>query len=132
MKLAFVRKAYPPYGGAERYLSQLIGRLCRQGHEVHVFANRWDEGLKNASGSKRDAGPFFHRLPTIKIPSFLEALSFASFSRPILRKEPFDPIHSFERTPVQDIYRAGDGCHREWLLQRKEIAPWFKRLSYLL
>ena len=36
----------------------------------------------------------------------------------MLNREAFDIIHSFERTLYQDIYRAGDGCHREWLARR--------------
>jgi UDP-glucose:(heptosyl)LPS alpha-1,3-glucosyltransferase len=34
-------------------------------------------------------------------------------------------VQSFERTVGQDIYRAGDGCHREWLAQRSLVeTPW--------
>jgi UDP-glucose:(heptosyl)LPS alpha-1,3-glucosyltransferase len=123
MKIALVRKVYTPYGGAERYLSQLVGRLCTQGHEVHVFAHRWETN---------DRGLLFHRVPLIPSPSFMEALSFAFFSRRLLQEESFDIIHSFERTLYQDIYRAGDGCHREWLIRRKEIDPWLKRVSHPL
>lgn len=43
--------------------------------------------------------------------------------RRLLKREHFDIIHSFERTLYQDIYRAGDGCHREWLAQRRKIDP---------
>jgi UDP-glucose:(heptosyl)LPS alpha-1,3-glucosyltransferase len=125
MKIALVRKAYTPYGGAERYLSQMIERLCDRGHEVHVFARRWDSTTAKA-GAKAE---MYHPVPVIPIPSFLETLSFVYFSRRLLRKEKFDIIHSFERTLYQDIYRAGDGCHREWLLRRKRIDPWLKRLT---
>ncbi len=127
MKIAFVRKAYTPYGGAEKYLSQLLERLAGQGHEIHIFANRWETGGADRKGGC--GGPTFHRIPMIAAPSFLEALSFAFFSRRLLEGESFDLIHSFERTLYQDVYRAGDGCHREWLRQRKKIDPWFKRLS---
>ena len=128
MRIAFVRKTYTPYGGAERYLSQLMERLSQQGHEVHVFANRWEEG----KGEKPGAEVSFHHVPMIAAPSFLEALSFAFFSRRLLQEEKFDIIHSFERTLYQDIYRAGDGCHREWLIQRRKIDPWPKRVSHPL
>jgi UDP-glucose:(heptosyl)LPS alpha-1,3-glucosyltransferase len=39
----------------------------------------------------------------------------------MLKKSRYDIIHSFERTLYQDIYRAGDGCHKEWLAQRSKI-----------
>jgi len=127
MKIAFVRKAYTPYGGAEKYLSLLMDRLAEQGHEIHIFANRWEAG----GGGKREkrGGVVLHRVPMIAAPSFLEALSFAYFSRRLLESGAFDLIHSFERTLYQDIYRAGDGCHREWLRLRRKIDPWPKRIS---
>ncbi|HYB19835.1 MAG TPA: glycosyltransferase family 4 protein, partial [Thermodesulfobacteriota bacterium] len=71
-----------------------------------------------------------HRVPLVKSPSFVEALSFAFFSKKLLQEESFDIIHSFERTFYQDIYRAGDGCHREWLIQRGKMDPWVKRWTY--
>ena len=130
MKIAFVRKYYTPYGGAERYLAQLIEQLCQQEHEVHVFANQWEETREEGGKKGRARAPFFHRVPVIQNPSFLEALTFALFSKRILQEESFDIIHSFERTLYQDIYRAGDGCHREWLIQRKKIDSWVKRISH--
>jgi len=126
MKIAFVRKTYTPYGGAEKYLSLLMERLGEQGHEIHIFANRWEEGAKQR---EKGGGPVFHRVPMIGAPSILEALSFAFFSRRLLESEDFNLIHSFERTLYQDVYRAGDGCHREWLRLRKKIDSWPKRIS---
>lgn len=131
MKIAFVRKAYTPYGGAERYLSQLMERLWLQGHEVHLFAHRWEAGRPDETQAEKGK-PVFHRVPMISSPSFLEALSFARSSQRLLQEQTFDIIHSFERTLYQDIYRAGDGCHREWLIQRRKLDPWFKRNTYSL
>ncbi len=128
MKIAFVRKSYTPYGGAERYLAQLVKRLCEGGHEVHVFAHAWDSRGTQAG----EKAPVFHRVPAIKSPSFLEALTFAFACRRMLREESFEVIHSFERTLYQDIYRAGDGCHREWLKQRRRLDSWTKRRTYSL
>ncbi len=124
MKIAFVRKSYNPYGGAEKYLSQLTARLIKMGHEVHIFAHRWDS---IAAGKADGPSPSFHKVPVIPNPSFLEALSFAFFSRRLLQEESFTIIHSFERTLFQDIYRAGDGCHREWLIRREKMDSWMKR-----
>jgi len=45
----------------------------------------------------------------------------------------FDLVQSHERVPCGDIYRAGDGVHKEWLRQRKKIIPawkhWITRFS---
>jgi len=129
MKIGLVRKTYNPYGGAERYLAQLIDRLSEQGHEIHVFAHHWEANVQvHLRGKEKSV--VFHRVSSIPSPSFLEALSFAYFSKRLLEEGTFDIIHSFERTLYQDIYRAGDGCHREWLIQRKKMDPWIKRLSH--
>jgi len=128
MKIAFVRKAFTPYGGAERYLVQLMERLGGLGHEVHIFAHRWKVSPPSPGGENTPAR--FHHVPILAAPSFLEALSFAFFSRRLLERENFDIIHSFERTLYQDVYRAGDGCHREWLLQRRKMEFWGKRFLH--
>jgi UDP-glucose:(heptosyl)LPS alpha-1,3-glucosyltransferase len=36
----------------------------------------------------------------------------------MLGQQKFDTVFSLERTLRQDIYRAGDGCHRQWLQQK--------------
>ena len=131
MRIAFVRKAYTPYGGAEQYLSQLMKRLGSMGHEVHVFAYRWEADQPGQTREGKEA-PIFHRVPVISSPSFLEALTFARSARRLLEREEFDVIHSFERALYQDIYRAGDGCHREWLIRRRRLDPWIKRNTYAL
>lgn len=122
MKIALVRKYYTDFGGAERYTAALAEHLLDAGHEVHVFANEWG-GKEKGSVKERIV---FHRVPMLKGLSALEVLSFVLNSRRMLEKEYFDIIHSFERTLKQDIYRAGDGCHREWLQQRVKVDPPYK------
>jgi UDP-glucose:(heptosyl)LPS alpha-1,3-glucosyltransferase len=125
MKIAFVRKSYNPFGGAELFLDQLVGNLINKGHEIHLFANRW----KRPKEGKNQI--FFHQVPVIKGFSFLQALSFAFFSQRCLKKDEFDIIHSFERIPYLDLYRAGDGCHRAWLEHRKKIqTSWAEVRTY--
>lgn len=119
MKIAVIRQKYSDFGGAERYTAALIESLLKAGHEVHVFANEWkmkDDGLK-------DRSIIFHHVPMLKGLSVLQVMSFAVNVRRLLKRQQFDIIHSFERTLYQDIYRAGDGCHREWLKQRRKIDP---------
>ena len=122
MKIAFIRKNYTPYGGAENYLRLVCKGLQAQGNEVHIFsANKWTD-------SKLPV----HEIRTVKKPSFLSNMLFALNSRDTLRKETFDCIFSFERTFYQDIYRAGDGCHREWLDRRRAVEPFYKNMSFSL
>jgi UDP-glucose:(heptosyl)LPS alpha-1,3-glucosyltransferase len=87
-----------------------------RGHEVHVFARAWEQ----------DVPLHFHRVPVLPVPAFLRALSFAWWSQRVVRRERCDLIFSLERTLQQDVYRAGDGCHREWLLQRQRYLSLWK------
>lgn len=121
MRIALVRQSYQVGGGAERSIANLAGELRKRGHEVHLFAHRWAE--------EGPQGIVFHWVPVIPGASFLKVLSFAFFSAPLIRKQRFDIVHSFERTLRQDIYRAGDGCHREWLIQRHRAFPWRQSLD---
>lgn len=117
---------YTPYGGAEVFISRLVDGLIKRGHECHIFANKWKE-------DKRD-GFFFHKVGIIRWPSFLRVLSFAIGTYLALKKNPVDVIISFDRTFYQDIYRAGDGCHKEWLEQRFRISDlgfWKRIITYL-
>jgi UDP-glucose:(heptosyl)LPS alpha-1,3-glucosyltransferase len=117
MKIALIRQSYTPNGGAERYAHAIATGMVARGHEVQVLARSWPV----AGG----AGYQFRRVPTLKFTSSLRTLSFALTCRRMLARETFDLVFSLERTLDQDVYRAGDGCHCEWLAQR---APHRSRL----
>lgn len=125
MKIAIIRQKYVNYGGAEGFSAEHVLQLAKSGHEVHIFANRWT--------SPEVPNIYFHKVPCIRINSYLRYLSFAWMVERLVRQEKFDVIQSHERTWSQDIYRAGDGCHKEWLEQRgKYISPlkrWWLGLS---
>jgi UDP-glucose:(heptosyl)LPS alpha-1,3-glucosyltransferase len=46
-----------------------------------------------------------------------------------LRNQAFDLVQSHERLPCCNIYRAGDGVHREWLAQRARHFGPLRRLA---
>ncbi|MBI4653530.1 MAG: glycosyltransferase family 4 protein [Nitrospirae bacterium] len=136
-KIALIRKNYTPYGGAENYLRLVAKGLKAEGYEIHVFSR--DIYQNNDF--------IIHKINSPNKPSFLSNIFFAVNSRNALKKESFDCVLSFERIPFQDIYsvrkkalsklsngvyRAGDGCHREWLNKRKLIEPFFKNLSFFI
>ena len=110
MKIALVRYSYTPFGGAERYMSRLIEGLCAEGHEVHVFAAAWDTVV--------ETNVTIHRVPVLTVTGWLKALTFSINSHKLIKLEQPDIVFSLERTLHQDIYRAGDGCHRQWLSQK--------------
>ena len=93
--------------------------LEAKGHDVSVFsAGSWPDNFS------------VYKIRTPGKPSFLSNILFAINSRAALKKESFDCILSFERTFYQDIYRAGDGCHREWLGKRGRVESIFKKISF--
>jgi UDP-glucose:(heptosyl)LPS alpha-1,3-glucosyltransferase len=105
-------------------MSAVVADLARRGHEVHIFAHEW-------AGASTD-GVTVHRVPMMRAFSFLRAWSFARNCRAAVGRESFDVVFSFERTLRQDVYRAGDGCHREWLEQRRKFASPLKRFTLRL
>jgi len=111
MKIALIRKKYTYHGGSESFSQGLIDQLVLQGHEVHIYAISW-ESISPAEGM------FFHRVPAVTGNSFFRDLTFALFSRRQVSAGNYDIIQSHDKTLFQDIYRAGDGCHIEWLRQR--------------
>ena len=124
MDIGIIRMRYNPYGGAEVFLSRFIDELLKRGHTCHVFAREWDDGKSGVrsqeSGVKNQTPKLiFHKVKTFG-PSFLRILTFAINSYFAVRKANLDVVISFDRTLYQDIYRAGDGCHREWLIQRNK------------
>jgi UDP-glucose:(heptosyl)LPS alpha-1,3-glucosyltransferase len=110
VNIALIRQKYTPFGGAERYMSRLVAGLAGAGHQVHILAAQWDDDRSQAVK--------FHQVPVIRKPGWLKALTFSRGCRTIIKREGFDVVFSLERTLQQDIYRAGDGCHRQWLIQK--------------
>jgi UDP-glucose:(heptosyl)LPS alpha-1,3-glucosyltransferase len=123
LKIALIRKNYTPYGGAENYLKLIAERLKAKGHEIHVISSmdKWSEGVFTVQ-----------KVKSVSKPSFLSNMFFVINSKGVLKRGSFDCIFSFERTIYQDIYRAGDGCHKEWLNKRRMVEPFLKRLSFIL
>ncbi len=127
MKVALIRSAVHRKGGVERYVWLLARELARRGHDVHIIARRLPEPPHPAVR--------FHEVRMGGVFSFLKILLFAVRVREILRRERFDIIHSCDRIFSCDIYRAGEGLHREWLEVSSRYMPkwqtFFKRLDPL-
>jgi UDP-glucose:(heptosyl)LPS alpha-1,3-glucosyltransferase len=127
MNIAVIRKKYTFHGGAEGFSSSFIEKLAEDGHEVHIFAIKWQ-----ADSSHQNIR--FHKVPAVTFNSFLRDLTFAVSAYFILRrqKKSFDVIQTHDKTVYQDIYRAGDGCHVEWLKQRWKRTGFLGKLSIVL
>lgn len=109
MRIGLIRMRHTPFGGAETFLERFIGELLRRGHTVEVFSREWEGG-----------GVRVHRIRTFG-PSFLKPLVFAWRAKKEVERSDADVVVSLERTYCQDVYRAGDGVHREWLERRASL-----------
>lgn len=124
LNIAIIRKKYNPFGGAERYLNLLASHLVSEGHEVHVFANKWPAGVKN--------GVIVHKIPMLGGLSLLKVWSFAIAAWFILRRFKCDVVFSNERLLSQDILRTSDGVHKTWLNIRMRYSSPLRKLSFMI
>src|SRR5262245_30881430 len=117
MKLALIRRHFSATGGAELYLQRLLQALAKKGHELHLFAEAWEQ---------KPDGVALHPI-RISGRRAQKPWRFAEAVKQAVAAEPFDCVFSLERTLKQDVYRAGDGVHRVWLERRRQFAPWWKK-----
>jgi UDP-glucose:(heptosyl)LPS alpha-1,3-glucosyltransferase len=118
LSLALIRQRYVEDGGAERFVARLLDALRRKGEVgVTLLTREWSD----AKGFDVVAlNPFF-------LGRIWRDWSFARSVCRFVKKRSFDLVQSHERIACCDIYRAGDGVHREWLAQRRRVLGWFGR-----
>lgn len=117
MNIALLRRQFASVGGAELYLQRLLAALDGAGHEVHLYAEKWQ-------GSPQ--GVRLHQVP-VRGGRALRPLVYARQAEAMLAEARHDVVLSLERTLRQDVYRAGDGVHAVWLEQRRRFASWWRR-----
>jgi UDP-glucose:(heptosyl)LPS alpha-1,3-glucosyltransferase len=106
VKLLVVARPFVFHGGVETATLGLIRALVEHGHDVHLLA---------PPAQARIAGVTHHRLSVPPLPPSARLLAQALLVRRIARHGTWDIVQSHERTLGQDVYRAGEGCHRAYL-----------------
>lgn len=132
MKIALVRYRYSSHGGAERYLDRLAAELSASGAQVRLLSSSWEGG-----GTTRFP---WEKITVPRRPVPLRLWLFAREIRSWAMAHPDWLLFSLERVPGSEVYRAGDGCHAEWLIRKRLLRPsswWLDSLrplnrSYLL
>ncbi len=125
MRLAIIRQRYTPYGGAERFLERALAALRLDDLDVTVIARDWPE----------DAQSSYQRilLKSFSIGRTWRDAAFVRAACAAVAAGKFDLVQSHERLACCDIFRAGDGVHKEWLIQRARrrgrSAAWLDRAS---
>jgi UDP-glucose:(heptosyl)LPS alpha-1,3-glucosyltransferase len=123
LRVALVRYRYSFHGGAERYLDDLASALASGGARVLILSSHWKGG---------DAGgAIWVKIPVPRSPKWLRPLFFARAVRKWAGRNPEWLLFSLERIPGADVYRAGDGCHAEWLRRKRPLRPVTWPLDYL-
>jgi len=121
MKIALLRQRVTNLGGAETTLGYLVRGLAAAGHVVTVY------GTDREAAARDTLGP---EVGYVRVPVWggktLRLLSFARNSHLLLESSGPHVVFSLERVLSPQVYRAGDGCHREWLARR---APYLAPLA---
>ncbi|MGP1678760.1 MAG: glycosyltransferase family 4 protein [Giesbergeria sp.] len=126
MKIALVRQRYNPYGGAERFVERAMTALAAQDVELTLLARAWLGAAELASEVRLiRCDPFY-------IGRVWRDWGFARSVCAAVNSHSFDLVQSHERIACCDIYRAGDGVHRQWLANRARAAGPFGRIVLAL
>jgi UDP-glucose:(heptosyl)LPS alpha-1,3-glucosyltransferase len=106
MKIALICRPYSFHGGVETATAGLMRELLALGHSLDLISS---------AGQEEVPGARVLRVPMLRYPSALRLLSFALAARRAVLGAGYEIVQSHERTLTQDIYRAGEGCHRGYL-----------------
>jgi UDP-glucose:(heptosyl)LPS alpha-1,3-glucosyltransferase len=105
MKIAFCYESVlPRRGGCEMYIADLARRLAGEGHEVHLFACRWDDRALPRQ-------MVFHQLAVPPGPRCARPWLFGTVCAAALREHPNLVSIGFDKTWGQDILYPLGGLH---------------------
>jgi len=122
MKLALIRQRYAQDGGAERFVARAIEALRGEDVALTLVTREWTPGQ---GFEVLRCNPFY-------LGRTWRDWSFARSACGTLRERQFDLVQSHERVACCDLYRAGDGVHREWLTQLARVRGPLGRLALKL
>lgn len=121
LRIAVIRQRYTPHGGAERFVQNMLETLQEYSSiEITIVTRKW-KGNEKDKFKIIECNPFY-------LGRLWRDWSFYRSVCNTLKDHQFDLVQSHERILCTDIYRAGEGVHREWLHQRKRIRPWWENI----
>jgi UDP-glucose:(heptosyl)LPS alpha-1,3-glucosyltransferase len=105
MNLAFCHEnVLPARGGCEMYIADLARCLAADGHEVHLYASRWDP-------ERLPAATRYHPLPPPRGPRFLRPWRFHAACEKALRGARHDATIGFDKAWGLDVLYPQGGLH---------------------
>jgi UDP-glucose:(heptosyl)LPS alpha-1,3-glucosyltransferase len=126
MKIALVRQRYNPHGGAERFVERAMSALAARQMDLTLLTRAWP------ADADTQTGPRLVRCDPFYIGRVWRDWGFARSVCAALKSADFDLVQSHERIACCDIYRAGDGVHRQWLANRARAAGFWERVALRL
>jgi UDP-glucose:(heptosyl)LPS alpha-1,3-glucosyltransferase len=105
MNIAFCYESVlPSRGGCETYIATLARRLVADGHEVHLYARRWD-------AAALPEGMCYHKVVPPRCPRFLRPWFFAAACRKALRGAGHPVSIGFDKMPGVDVLYPQGGLY---------------------
>jgi UDP-glucose:(heptosyl)LPS alpha-1,3-glucosyltransferase len=126
MNIAFCYESVlPRRGGCETYIATLARRLVADGHDVHLYARRWDEAAL-------PAGILYHRVTMPLCPRFLRPWYFGAACRKALAEARHQVSIGFDKIAGLDILYPQGGLYvatseHNLLKYRSKLARWLVR-----
>jgi len=109
MKIALnIYKYLPTKGGGEGYLANFANQLTERGHEVHIYASKWESNNDEI---------YYHTIPSIRYPKFLKDILFVINSLREMTKCDFDIVHVVGRALGMNVFNPHCGVEKAWLKQ---------------
>jgi UDP-glucose:(heptosyl)LPS alpha-1,3-glucosyltransferase len=128
MNIAFCYESViPERGGCETYIADLARRMASDGHEIHLYACRWDE-------QALPKGIIYHPLPPCRGIRFLRPWEFSRRCKKALAENRHDLSVGFNKSWGQDVVYPLGGLHAASAdyNTRKYASPLARRLTRLL
>lgn len=132
MKLAICHPVVEPdRGGCETYLAMLLNRLCKDGHQVHLFASRWD-------ASALPERLAIHPQPDYSHPRFLRPWRFSAACRRELAQDHYDLSIGFDKVTGVDVLYPQGGVYAASIVHgrnrfpsgwQRELHAWLRMLD---
>jgi UDP-glucose:(heptosyl)LPS alpha-1,3-glucosyltransferase len=132
MNIAFCYESVlPSRGGCETYIAGLARRLVADGHEVHLYARRWD-------ASALPEALHIHRVTVPRVPRFLRPWCFGAVCQRALASAGHQVTVGFDKIAGLDVLYPQGGLYAanvEYNLRKyrsplaRRLARWLKALD---
>ena len=126
MKIALnIYKYLPTKGGGEGYLANFANQLAERGHDVHIYASKWESNNDKIH---------YHTIPSIRFPKFLKDISFVISSYKKMAEHDYDIVHVVGRALGMNVFNPHCGVEKAWLKQDLSSVrcPYFRLLKRII